>query len=55
MAFQTMLAGMKFSITGHQTLMRFGGDIYHDNIEEEFDGQGHRSKVKIDMFKNMIF
>ncbi len=29
--------------------------MYHDNIPNEFEGQGHRSKVKIAMLENVDF
>ena len=34
---------------------KFGVGIDLDNISEEFEGQGHRSKVKVANLKNVIF
>ena len=33
----------------------FGGGVDLDNISNEFEGQGHRSKVKVARLKNVIF
>ncbi len=33
---------------------KFGTGIDHDDISREFDGQGHRSKVKVIQLKNAI-
>ncbi len=35
--------------------LKFGQRIDLDNISDEFEGQGHRSKVKVAMLKNVIF
>ena len=35
-------------------LMKFGIGIDLDNILFEFEGQGHRSKVKVMQLKNVI-
>ncbi len=35
--------------------LKFGVRFDLDNISYEFEGQGHRSKVKVVMFKNVIF
>ena len=34
---------------------KFGGRIYLDNISDEFEGQGPRSKVKVAMLENVNF
>ncbi len=34
---------------------KFGARVDHDDISDEFEGQGHRSKVKVAMLKNVIF
>ncbi len=33
---------------------KFGGGIVLDNISDEFEGQGDRSKVKVALLKNNI-
>ncbi len=35
--------------------LKSGLRIDLDNISDEFKGQGHRSKVKVAMLKNVIF
>ena len=35
--------------------LKFGFSIDLDNISDFFEGQVHRSKVKVAMLKNMIF
>ena len=35
--------------------LKFGRNIAFDNTLDKFEGQGHRSKVKVDIFKNVIF
>ncbi len=35
--------------------MKFGTGIDLDNILDKFEGQGHRSKVKVIQIKNVIF
>ena len=35
--------------------MKFGPSIDLDNISDEFEGQGHRSKLKVIQLKNFIF
>ena len=35
-------------------VMKFGTGIDLDNISDEFEGQGHRSKVKVIQLKNVI-
>ncbi len=35
--------------------VKFGVGTDLDDISDEFDGQGHRSKVKVAMLKNGIF
>ncbi len=37
------------------TTEKFGARVDHDYISDEFEGQGHRSKVKVTMLKNVIF
>ena len=34
---------------------KFGTEIDPDDISDEFDGQGHRSKVKVIQLKTVIF
>ncbi len=34
---------------------KFGGVIDHDNILDEFEGQGHRSMIKVARLRNVIF
>ncbi len=34
---------------------KFGGGVDLDNISDGFEGQGHRSKVKVTRLKNVIF
>ncbi len=36
-------------------ITKFGAGIDVDDISAKFDGQGHRSKVKVARLKNMIF
>ncbi len=43
-----------YGLTVQDTDLRFGVRIDLDNISDEFEGQGHRSKVKVAMLKNMI-
>ncbi len=38
-----------------RTDLKFGGGVDRDNISDEFEGQGHRSKVKVARLKNVIF
>ena len=33
---------------------KFGGGVYLDDISDKFEGQGHRSKIKVVMLKNTI-
>ena len=35
--------------------LKIGVTIDLDNISDEFEGQGHRSKVKVAMLKNVFF
>ncbi len=34
---------------------KFGGGVDLDNISDGFEGQGHRSKVKVIRLKTVIF
>ena len=36
-------------------VVKFGTGIDLDELSDEFDGQGHRSKVKVIKLKNIIF
>ena len=33
----------------------FAADIAFNNISDKFEGQGHRSKVRVAILKNVIF
>ncbi len=37
------------------TDLKFGRNIDSDNISDKFEGQGHRSKVNVAIWKNVIF
>ena len=37
------------------TDLKFGTGVDFDDISDEYNGQGHRSKVRVAMLKNMIF
>ncbi len=41
--------------TVYVTDLKFGRNIAFDNISSKFEGQGHRSKVKVAILKNVIF
>ena len=40
--------------TDRRTVRKFGTGVDLDDISDEFDGQGHRSKVKVIQLKNVI-
>ena len=40
--------------SSHYPVSPFGSGVELDNIMREFDGQGHRSKVKVTRFKRII-
>ena len=45
--------GFRIQIWAYRAL-KFGGGVDLDNISDEFEGHGHRSKAKVARLKNVI-